>query len=326
MGQFDWNQYIKTWGKSASEPSGNHASNLPLDTELLSILMENHVSMDSFNNSLLFKEVKFSKIELNSTHIVGLNILSGLQNLNKSDCVSVFRAIRYPTPKRILKIMLDSGISTINYEHQRLLKIYEDKEYKLKRDQLKIDPRFSFQPQERIVPGLPIFFNVNDAIHIHRAYRSENDLIVVAVAFIPYNQIKNDSIEIFSNYALVQNYSDLDGDKKINHFRKLNNGRVVPFYKALNLEGNLVYETYCTGIPQSLNDCKINGIEQRFFLIELYKPKIDSKQKTINGVSFSNDLVSNDSYFLYGFWGDDNIFMRRPSEYLPKTIHEIILK
>jgi hypothetical protein len=322
----NWNKYIQNWINGASKPSGNHTSNLPLDNDLLNLLMENHVSIDSFNNSLFFKEIKFPKLDLNTNHVKGLNVLSGLQNINKPDCVSVYRAIRYPTPKRILQIVLDSGVSTINYEHQRLLKIYEDEEYRRKREQLKKDPRFSFQPQERIVPGLPIFFSVNDAIHIHRAYRSENDLIVVAVAFIPHAQLKNDSVEIFSNYALVQNYSDSDGDKKITHYRKLNTGRVVPFYKALNLEGNLVYETYCTGIPQSVSDSKTKGIEQRFFLIELYKPQIDSQIKTINGVFLSNDLMANDSYYLYGFWGDDNIFMRKPSEYLPNTIYEIIPK
>lgn len=326
MTNIGWNKYIEKWSKSAAEPSGNYTSNLPLDQELLNVLMENHIPMEHFNNTLNINDIRFPNIDKNAKLVQGLNILAGLQNLSKPDCISVYRAIRFPTPKRLIKIATSTGISTLNYEHQRLLKIYEDPDYKAKRENLRKDPRFCFQPQERIVPGLPVFFNVNDAIHIHRAYRNENDLIVIAVAYIPNKLISNDKIEIFSNFALVQNYSDSDGDRKIKYFKSLPNGRIIPFFKALNIEGNLVYETYCKGIPQTLEDSLEQGIEQQFYLLELYKPKIDAHDKSINGINLSKELASNNSYFLYGFWGDDNIFMRRTSEFLPKKCFEITLK
>jgi len=196
-----------------------------------------------------------------------------------------------------------------------------------KRASLLNDPLFSFLPQERIVPGLPVFFNVNDAIHIHRAYRNDNDLIGIIVAFIPINLIKSDQIEFFSNYALVQNYSDSHGDKKITYFKQLkHNGQFIPYYSALNWEGNLVYEAYSKGIPLNIEESTKLGIEQKFFLLDIYKPDINTNEKKINDIDLTNELQESSLYFLYGFWGDDNIFMRRPSEYLPKTCYEVKLR
>lgn len=327
MERFNWNKHINIWTEVATKPSGNYASNLPLDKSLLVKLMENHISDEYFKKKIEIKSINFPRLENNLNKVTGLNILSGLHQLYKKDCLTVFRAIRFPTPRRIIKMVEERGISMLNYEHDRLLKIYKDPQYIKKREDLITDPLFAFIPQERIVPGLPVFFNVNDAVHIHRAYRNENDLIGISVAFIPYDLIKTDRVEIFSNYALVQNYSDSEGDKKITYFKKLNhNGQYIPFYNALNWEGNLVYEAYSRGIPENINDSISMGIEQRFFLMDIYKPEIDVKKKSINGYDLSNELIDNNLYFLYGFWGDDNIFMRRPSEYLPKTCYEVNLK
>lgn len=325
--EISWNTYIDNWNKIAKIPSGNYASNLPLDEDLLNNLMENHISNEHFNKKVEINKIKFPKLERNLKKVVGLDILSGLHKLYKKDCITVFRAIRFPTPRRIIQMVEEKGISMLNYEHDRLLKIYEDPDYRKKRQNLLNDPLFSFIPQERIVPGLPIFFNANDAIHIHRAYRNENDLIGIIVSFIPYNLIKTDSIEIYSNYALVQNFSDSQGDKKITYFKRLShNGQYIPFYNALNWEGNMVYEAYSKGIPKNIADSIGIGIEQRFFLLDIYKPEINVKKKTINDIELANELLDNNLYFLYGFWGDDNIFMRRPSEYLPKTCYEVKLK
>ena len=323
----NWKKYIDIWQKVATQPSGNYASNLPLDVDLLEKLMENHISDEYFNEQISLTLTKFPKHDNTLSQVDGLDILAGIQGFYKKDCVTVYRAIRFPTPRRILKMAKERGISMLNFEHERLLRIYEDPTYIKKREEIKMDPKFSFLPQERIVPGLPIFFSVNDAIHIHRAYRSENDIIGLSVAFIPYDLIKKDKIEIFSNYALVQDCYDSDGDKKLHYFKQLGSTKqFIPFYKALNMEGNMVYETYCKGVPEQLNDCSNLGIEQKHYLLEIYKPKIDIKQKKINNIDLSGNIFEQNPYFLYGFWGDDNIFMRRPSEYLPKTCYEVKLR
>lgn len=322
--KIEWKKYISSWYKTSETPSGNYASNLPLDSDLLEKLLDGNISEEQLYDTVNLKQQKFPNLNNNLGKINGLDILSGLQDLGKSNCITIFRAVRFPTPKRIVEMVLEKGLSLLNYEHQRLVRIYEAEDYKLKRQELMRDPKFSFIPQERIVPGLPIFFNVNDSIHIHRAYRNENDLIGLIAAYIPIDIIKTDKIEIFTNYALVQNYSDNEGDKKINHFIKLSgNGKYIPFYKALNLEGTLVYESYCNGIPESISSAEKLGIKQDFFLLETYMPEINIRKKSVNGIDISKSLINENPYFLYGFWGDDNIFMRRPSAYLPKRCYKI---
>lgn len=326
MKTIHWKYYKNSWSRMTTEPSGNYTSNLPLDKDLKNLLLKEEIDDVSFNKLIKLKTLGFKSISDKINAIKGLNILSGLQELQKPNCVTVYRAIRFPTKDRIVSMVNNDGISTLNYEHQRLMRIYEAEDYKKKRTALKNDPRFSFQPQERVVPGLPIFFNVNDAVHIHRAYRGNNDIIVIVTAFIPYNLIQQNSIEIFSNDAIVENYSDAFGDKKINHFKQNSNGAFIPFYRALSMQGNQIYETYCKGIPQKIEECKDVNIEFKYFLLDLYKPKIDIHNKSINGINISDEIVKYKLPFLYGFWGDDNIFMRRASEFLPKKCYEITRK
>ncbi|MFY0602747.1 MAG: hypothetical protein JXQ93_02275 [Flavobacteriaceae bacterium] len=321
--EINWKYYKNNWERMTAEPSGNYTSNLPLDEDLKKLLLNENLKEVTFNKQLSLKKMEFNSLSKKINTIQGLNALSGLQELQKPNCITIYRAIRFPTKTRITSMLTDKGLSTLNYEHERLMRIYEDSDYKKKRNALKKDLRFSFQPQERVVPGLPIFFNVNDAIHIHRAYRSDHDIIGIVTAFIPHSLIQQNTVEIFSNDAIVENYSDDFGDKKINHYKQSSNGSVIPFYKALGIEGNQIYETYCKGIPERIKDCNDMGIEFRYFLLELYRPEIDPQDKCINGVDISDELAKYKLPFLYGFWGDDSIFMRRVSEFLPKTCYEI---
>jgi len=132
MEKINWNKHINTWKNIAEKPSGNYASNVPLAGELLDKLMENHISNDYFNSKIEISKTKFPELEKNLSKVSGLDILSGLHKLYKKDCITVFRAIRFPTPRRILKMVEDDGISTLNYEHDRLLQIYENPDYKKK--------------------------------------------------------------------------------------------------------------------------------------------------------------------------------------------------
>ncbi len=323
MKTIDWKYYRDNWSQMTTKPSGNYTSNLPLDEDLRELLLNEKINEDTFNKQIQINQLEFEPLSEKINIIQGLNILAGLQDMHKSNCVTVFRAIRFPTKARIVSMLDDRGISTLNYEHERLIRIYEDSDYKKKRDTLKKDPRFSFQPQERVVPGLPVFFNINDAVHIHRAYRGDHDIIGIVAAFIPNHLIQQNTIDFFSNDAIVENYSDDYGDKKINYYKQSSNGRVLPFYRALGIEGNQIYETFCKGIPESVEACRDIKIEFKYFLLELYKPEINVLEKHINGVDLSDELTKYRLPFLYGFWGDDNIFMRRASEFLPKTCYEI---
>ena len=106
--QINWNNYIKFWYKVATEPSGNFTSNLSLDQDLLDKLMENNITDEYFYNKVSLFEKKFPELECSFCNIKGINILAGLQNLHMVNCITVYRAIRFPTPMRIINIVQSS--------------------------------------------------------------------------------------------------------------------------------------------------------------------------------------------------------------------------
>jgi len=315
----------KIWDSLSKEPSGNFTSNTPISSEIRKRFFNlRNFNLTELEKKLDFIPIKFESLGFPLSKIKGLEILSWLQKLYRPKCITFFRAIRFPSPKRLIELSANKGLSIINYEHVRLRKIYEDEKYIRKRKSLQKDLRFSFIPQERIVKGLPVFILANDAIQIHRAFRNIIDKIVLVVAFVPVQLIEKGTIKLFSNQSIVENYYDRKGDKRISHFEFNQNGYVTPRFRTLRLEGIDLSESYLTGISWNIEDCKKIGVEQKFYILDIYKIRININKRMINSIKIPSKLLRHYSYFLYGFWGDDYIFGRRASNSLPFMCNEVV--
>ena len=317
--------YIPKWIECAKKNSGNYASDYPMPTEIIEKLFYNH---DNITGIRALSEIPIHPKELTSqlNQLGGLRLLSYLQKLNIPGHLAVYRAIRFPTEQRTREVLLYNGISTINYEHERLLSLYNDKDYISKREQIKCDKRFDLQLQERIVKGLPIFFMVNDSIQIHRAFRCHSkDKIIIIVAFIPLHLLKNGNIRIISNVPLAESYDNDSNDYDITEFTIINNNMVEMDWNRLRRQGINLYEAYLTGVPYSISDCESLDIKQKYYMVDIYRPHINCKIKSINDVIISDQILDANHSFMFGFFGDYHIFGRRCSEYLPLKCHEIFV-
>ena len=79
--------------------------------------------------------------------------------------------------------------------------------------------------------------------------------------------------------------------------------------RSIDLQG-----MYTNDLPWHIDRAEELGITQDFFLLGIYKIKDISK---INKLKKETELLKNNRYFLHGFFGNQNIFGRRVSEYLP---------
>ncbi len=177
-----------SWKISLNKLSGNLTTNEYMPNEIKKKLIDEDLELI---NKLKFEEIKYPKLKDYKNNLVELNILSGLQNIKKKDCLTLFRAIRFPTIKRIFETIQTNGFATNNYEQERILKIYDNIKYIKKRNKINKDNLFQTIPQERVINGLPIFALVNDAIQIHKAYRATKDKILLVAIHIPFKLIKH---------------------------------------------------------------------------------------------------------------------------------------
>lgn len=121
---------LKIWDKTLDELSGNLTTNEHIPKKLKNILLEDDLSL---KDQVIFKESKFKPLPGVLSQIKGLSILSSLQNLKKKNCLTVFRAIRFPTYKRIYQMVYEQGYAVQNYEQERILELYKSKKYTKKR-------------------------------------------------------------------------------------------------------------------------------------------------------------------------------------------------
>ncbi len=161
---------------------------------------------------------------------------------------------------------------------------------------------------------------INDAIQIHRAFRSNSDRVLVAVIHIPFSLIKNDKIKIYANLDIDTDYSNNKEDFELKDFIKKNDHYFLD-NSALNLKGINAYELYIKKIPFNIKDNHKKGISQRFFLLDLYKLKQDKKE--IKELREDLKTLKKNNYFLQGFFGDYNVFGRRHTEFLPSICYEV---
>ncbi len=304
---------LKIWERTTKNLSGNLTTNEYLPAEIREKLLKEDANLiDQLN----FKNISFPYPCEELKNIKGMNILSGLQKKNKKDCLTFFRAIRFPTVHRIWETVHEKGISTSNYEQERIL----DKAYCLARKRIRENKNFWIQPQERVVNGLPAFHLVNDAIQIHHAYKNSIDKALIVVAYMPFELIKNKRLSLIANTAIDFSHNNNERDIEITDFLKKQNHYLIDS-QSLRARGIDLHEMYLKNLPCALEEHKKLGIEQEFYLIDTYE--INQNDERIRKLFNNSKLLKSNEYFLHGFFGDHNIFGRRPAKYLPFSCQEI---
>lgn len=311
---------LKEWEKTTTDLSGNLTTNEYLPPEIREKLLKEDLSLI---NQLDLKEINFPYPCKELANIKGMNILSGLQKKNKNNCLTVYRTVRFPTTYRTWKTINEKGISMSNYEQERILSLYTNEKYNSAREKIRENKNFWFQPQERVVDGLPVFSLVNDALQIHYAYRNNMDKVLMIMGHIPYELIKNKKISLTANTAIDYDYDNNKRDYELKEFVK-KDGHYQIDYKSLRAKGIDLHEMYIQNLPFTLKEHKELGIEQKFYLIDIYE--INQKDKQIRELFDNSKKLIENEYFLHGFFGDHNIIGRRPSKWMPFTCHEVKLK
>jgi len=306
----------KIWREQLKKPSGNLTTNQAMSEYLIEKLLEEDMSL---KGKIIFSDVSFPELNGILNEIKGLDILAGLQSLNKNGCLTLFRAVRFPTYKRIYEVLYDKGYAVLNYEQERILDLYSNKDYIQRREQIKKDNLFWTQPQERVVKGLPLFCLVNDALQIHRAFRSEEDKVVMVLIHIPHELLETRKAKLIANPAIDLDYNNEDRDFEIRDFYKEDDIWEID-YGALRARGIDLQEMYTADLPWQISEAEKLGITQDFFLLDIYK--ISDNSKT-NELRANTEVLKENKYFLHGFFGDQNIFGRRKAEFLPSKCRRI---
>lgn len=306
---------IEQWREECKNLSGSLTTNGPMPQQLIEKLLEENVSL---KGKLSFEEVTFRKLGGLLDSVPGLDILAGLQKRTNADCLTLFRAIRYPTYKRMYDAVAQYGCSISNYEQERILEFYRNEDYGRKRKEIMSDQRFWTQPQERVVSGLPLFSLINDALQIHYSFRADTDMVAMAVVYIPYHLLESSKVKLIANAAIDLAYDNSERDFAVADFIRKEDHYQID-YAALRARGIDLHEIYSQGIPLTLKEAQALGIEQEFFLLDVYR--IDDKK--ISALLDNAKLLKENAYFLHGFFGDQNVFARRRSKYLPNKCQRI---
>lgn len=299
--------------------SGNLMTNEYMPAELKNKLLKEDASCEK---KISFEDVYFPNLKGFPGEIGGLNILSGLQKISKKDCLTVFRAIRFPTHKRIFEMLSKLGCTVPNYEQERILKLYKNKGYISERDKIQNNRNFQTQPQERVVRGLPVFSLINDALQIHRAWRDSKDRVAMVAIHIPYKLLRKGELKIYANTAIDLDHDNAQYDFEIKDFVRKNG--VWDFdFKSLQTRGIDLHEMYLKNLPWTLGECGELGIKQEFFLLYIYEIRDRNK---IGKLFKNTKILKENRYFLHGFFGDQNVFGRRPSKFLPYKCRKVALR
>lgn len=307
----------KVWKSTSYEKTRTLTTNAPMPKEIYRKLF----STKKMNYPTpVFKQSNFPKLDKPLSNIRGMTILSGLQKIHKNYCITLFRTIRFPTLSRLYETIHVHGLSESNYEQERILGIYADRNYIAIRKKIRNDSRFYTQPQERVVSGLPIFYLANDALQIHSSYRNNIDKVLFVVSHIPKRLFDKKAIELYSNVPIDLNYSDMINDVIITDFNGGKNPKIN--ISNLQIKGVNPYELYLKKLPLNLIEQQKLGISFRFFILDLYR----INPTNLKGISQNVNILKKYGYFLKGFFGDYNTFGRTPAKYLPFGCYEVFPK
>lgn len=313
------NQMIDQWRTLLGQPSGNLTTNEAMPPEIVEKVLEEDAAL---KNKISFEPIDFPSLSGLLGGIKGLNILAGLQSLHVPETLTVFRGIRFPTFKRIYDVVSDQGYTVANHEQERIEELYRRPAYIQKRTEILRDPHFWTQPQERVVKGLPLFCLINDALQIHRAFRSEKDHTLIIALHIPYELLKTRKIRLIANAAIDLDYQNDDRDYEIKDFYDAGQRYEVDF-EALRARGIDLYEMYTNDLPRDIQHATSLGIRQEYFLLDICKL---AKDKNFKALFDNTALLRENKYFLHGFFGDQNVFGRGEVTYLPFRCQRISLK
>ncbi len=114
-------------------------------------------------------------------------------------------------------------------------------------------------------------------------------------------------------------YNNEERDFEINAYIYDNN-QVKINLEPLFIRGIDLHEMYIKNLPWSIQGCKKYGIKQDYFLLDIYEIKKDNEIKKQHQ---NTKTLLKYNYFLHGFFGDQNIFGRRASKYLPFKCRKI---
>ncbi len=310
---------IEKWRKELKKPSGNFTTNAPMPEHFIDTLLEED---ETLKEKLEFEDAPFPELESPLNQVEGLSILAGLQRNLKDGYLTLFRAIRFPTYKRIHDVVNEYGFTTANYEQERILELYKDNVYQSGRNQIKSNPVFWTQPQERVVKGLPMFSLVNDALQIHRAYRADEDKVLMIALHIPHELVENGAIKFIANTAIDLDYDDETRDFEIKDFVK-ENGVLRIDYRSLRTRGIDLHEMYTQDLPENVLQAKAMGILEDLYLLDIKRIPDESTFKSL--INESGVLKDNQD-FMHGFFGDQNIFGRRKTTFLPTNCCRVSAK
>ena len=301
---------VESWRKQLAEPSGNLTTNAEMPAHIVEKLLEED---DSLRDAMDFEEIQYPKLGGRLDQIKGLEFIAGLQNTIRKDCMTLFRAVRFPTFTRLYEMVHEHGCSISNYEQERITTLYAGTDYIEKREALKRDAVFQTQPQERVVPGVPLFVLANDALQIHHAYRGMEDMVAICAVHIPEKLIESHEVKLTANTAIDLNHDSYERDFEIRDFHRKDQKLEIDF-GALRARGIDLHEMYTRDLPLGIKAMERKGIENDFFLLNISKITDETR---MNDLFSDTDLLKKNEYFLHGFFGDQNIFGRRRSQYLP---------
>lgn len=307
---------VEQWKKQLQEKSGNLTTNEIMPAEIIEKLLDEDLSLQ---RKIKFELVEFPGLEGLLGKIEGLAILAGLQSQLKKGSLTLFRAVRFPTFKRIYETVSDHGYTVANHEQERILALYQQPDYRQRRNEIMSDHLFWTQPQERVVSGLPLFCLVNDALQIHRAYRGEKDRVLIVALHIPHELLETRRIRLIANTAIDLDYENTERDFEIKNFYRENGVWEIDF-EALRCRGIDLHEMYTNDLPFDGKHASAMGIAQDFFLLDIYR-LVDRKH--MQELFADTELLRAHKKFLHGFFGDQNIFGRREATYLPYQCQKV---
>jgi hypothetical protein len=308
-----------TWIEATKQPSGNLASNAPLPRSIRDQLF----SADSLDMSQLDTIEFFPREWPDAPHVSqefpGLHQIIGLQRLSKPEHLTLYRSIRFPTPKRVVDALRHDGVCLDNFEQERLRLLYTDDHYLRQREQILSKREFQFLPQERIVSALPVFLYANDALQVHSAFRqSRQEIVLLAVCYIPKSLLINGSLTLSGNPPFALSFDDSSFDFQIEAFVE-EDGRYVPNLAQFRSVGIELYETYLRGFPREFGQLANLGITTSFFVVMLQKIDKPIAEQLGNLHCIPESLRTSELYGVFGNWSS---FFRRPTRYLPTIVAE----
>lgn len=311
---------LKEWKRSTKSRSGSLTTNEHFPEPIKQKLL---IEDCSLIDRLSFKEIQFPQPKRELLSIKGMDILSGLQEMGREECLTVYRAIRFPTAYRTWETVSNEGLSMPNFEQERILELYGRPEYAEDRSKIQRNPLFWVQPQERVVAGVPAFSLVNDAIQIHYAFRNDEDRVLVDVIHLPFELLESKKAKLVANSTIDLDLDNEERDYEIVDFKEKDNCHYFD-YSALRARGIDLHEMYMKGLPFGIREQNRLGIEQRFFLLDI--SRIDLGDDAFRNLYQSSRVLKDNEYFLHGFFGDQNVFGRTPSKFLPHKCYEVSLE